>query len=431
MRKTHISTAVLLALALPIATQAQGVPTPLSVTVGTDTTLTLSGLLAAGVKMSTVTDTTRPVQTLTRVDDNTSRFTIGGRSDFGDGLRGVFRVESRFTTDDRPGTALAPGSSTNVAGATGWADGDTWVGLAGSFGQVVVGKSSLYYSDTLAMPYFGINGAGESYRAWDGNGLATFNLLSQVGTATAPVATMGITRAQNVIRYDAPQLGKFGATVAYSPNSSGDEPHYTSCYASLTTTTSTVNGCSAGSNYGSGQTIYGRVTYNDGPLTSSLSLLNQQVAGGLYNPAATAGPLNTNAYRLGVGYAMDNGVRLGFVYDNTSIANAVGGPTGGQTAQRGVISLPVSYAWDKHQVYFTYTVAGATSNIDSSGATQYNLGWDYALSKSTFLGVFYTRLKNDTNGTYSPFLSGTSLGGDAVLKGEGSQQLSLDINYWF
>ena len=424
MKKTTISTAVLAALALPLAVHAaDSMPTPLSVTVGTDTQLTLSGLLAAGVKLSTVTDTTRPVQTLTRVDDNTSRFTIGGRSDFGGGLRGVFRIESRFTTDDRPGTALVPGSTVNVGSASGWADGDTWVGLAGDFGQIVVGKSTLYYADTLALPYFGINGAGESYRAWDGNGLATFNLLSQVGTAAGPVATMGITRAQNVIRYDSPALGKFNASFAYSPNSAGDEPHINSCTAAV--------GCTPGSNYATGQTVYGRLTYNDGPLTASASLLNQQVAGGFYNPLTNAGPANTNAYRLGVGYTMSNGWRFGAVYDNTSVANAVGGPTGGLSAQRGVISLPVSYAWDKHQVYFTYTSAGATSNIDSSGATQYNLGYDYALSKSTFLGVFYTRLKNDTNGTYSPFLAGTSLGGDAVGKGEGSQQLSVDINYWF
>ena len=428
MKMTSISAAVLLAIAAPLAAQAADAPTPMTVTVGTDTTLTLTGLLAAGVKSSTVTDTTRSMQTLTRIDDNTSRFTVAGKSNFGDGLRGVFRVESRFTTDTRPGTALVPGSTSNVAGATGWADGDTWVGLAGDFGQVVIGKSSLYYADTLALPYFGVNGAGESYRAWDGNGLATFNLLSHVGTAGSAIATMGITRAQNVIRYDSPKFGKLDATIAYSPNSAGDEPHYTSCTGN---TGANTNGCAAGSNYATGQTMYARMTYNDGPLTGSLSLLNQQVAGGFYNPAATAGPTNTNAYRLGLGYTLGNGLRVGVVYDNTSIANAVGGATGGLAAQRSVVSVPLSYAWNKHQAYFTYTVAGATSNIDSSGATQLNLGYDYALSKSTFLGVFYTRLKNDTNGTYSPFLAGTSLGGDAVGKGEGSQQHSVDINYWF
>jgi hypothetical protein len=123
------------------------------------------------------------------------------------------------------------------------------------------------------------------------------------------------------------------------------------------------------------------------------------------------------------------GLRVGVVYDSTDIANGIVGTT--KNAKRDVFSLPVSYAWGKHQAHLTYTQAGATSNIDASGANQLNLGYDYALSRTTFLGVNYTKLKNDANGRYTPFLAGTSLGGDAPGKGEGSQQLSFDINYWF
>lgn len=421
MKKHSIAAIVPFALLAPLSAHADDAPPPpLSVTVGTDTTLSVSGLLAAGLKVSTVTDTARAVQTLTRVDDNTSRITFSGNSNFGNGLRGIFRVESRFTADTRPGTPLIPGTTTNVAAATGWADGDTWVGLASAdWGSVIMGKSSLYYSDTLSMPYLGLPGAGESYRIWDANGLATFNLLDQVANNVGSIATLGISRSQNVVRYDSPRFANMDVSLAYTANATGDENHINSC---------TPTTCQGGS-YTSGGTTYGRLRYNDGPLNASLSALNQKIAGGIYNSAVYAGPLDTTAYRLGVGYTLPMGLRVGVIYDNTTIANGISNTT--QDARRDVVSVPVSYAWDKHQVYFTYTLAGATSNIDASGATQLNLGYDYALSKSVFVGVFYSRLKNDTNGRYSPFLAGTSLGPDAVLKGEGSQQLSFDINYWF
>jgi predicted porin len=425
MNKSTLSIALLLAFAAPVMVHAADAPAPLTVTVGTDTTLSLTGLLAAGVKFTTVTDTARAAQTQTRVDDNTSRFTFSGSSKFADGLRGIFRVESRFTTDNRPGTALVPGTTTNVAAATGWADGDTWVGLAGSWGQVIVGKSSLYYADTLAMPYLGIPGAGEGYRTWDTNGLATFNMLSQVGNNTGAVATLGITRSQNVIRYDSPKFANIDVAVAYTPNASGDEPHITSC----TPVAPGVTGTVCNDKYTSGGTAYVRLRYTEGPLHASFSYLNQKVAGGLYSNALAVAPLDTVAYRAGVTYTMPMGLRVGVVYDSTDIANGIVGTT--KNAKRDVFSLPVSYAWGKHQAHLTYTQAGATSNIDASGANQLNLGYDYALSRTTFLGVNYTKLKNDANGRYTPFLAGTSLGGDAPGKGEGSQQLSFDINYWF
>jgi predicted porin len=284
---------------------------------------------------------------------------------------------------------------------------------------VVVGKSSLYYSDTLAMPYLGIPGAGEGYRVWDVNGLTTFNLLSQVGNNYGAIATLGNTRSQNVVRYDSPKFGNMDASVAYTPNASGDEPHIGSCTAATP--------CS--SSYSSGATLYGRIRYNDGPLNASFSVLSQKVAGGIYTAAAYSGPLNTTAYRAGVAYTLPMGLRAGLVYDSTEIENGIGGTT--QSAKRDVLSVPVSFAWDKHQIHATYTRAGSTSNIDSSGATQLNLGYDYALSRTTFIGAYYTRLTNDSNGRYTPFLTGTSFGGDAPAKGEGWNQLSFDVNYWF
>ena len=431
MKKQILVTAIAMAFGLPLTALAQTVPNPISVKVGTDTNLSISGLFAAGVKFSQVNGnipgTTQSYQPETRIDDNTSRLIFGGSSDFGDGLKGIFRVESRFFTTDTPATPLYP-TGPAVSSYMGWADGDTWVGVAGSWGQVIIGKSTLYYTDTLSLNYLGVGGSGEGYRIWDGNGLGTFNLLSQVGNNTPyAYATLGMNRSNSVIRFDSARMDGVDFSLAYSPNPSGSEPEGGAAGLPGTCTASATNACASG--YSTGGTVYGRVRYDKGPIDASLSVLSEKVAGGQYNPEFYAGPLDTQAYRAGVSYTFPEGVRVGLVYDNTSVANGIA-VTGG-TAQRAVWSVPVSYAWGKNQAYFTYTRAGSTSNISNSGATQMNLGYDYALSKTTFVGVMYTSLSNDANGQYSPFLTGTALGGDGPNMGQSWQQLSFDINYWF
>ncbi|WP_024302006.1 porin [Pseudogulbenkiania sp. MAI-1] len=402
MKKLSIAVAV--ALALPLSAHA------LDFQVGSNTQLSISGLLAVGQKWSKVEDNGRGTKNEQRLDDNTSRLIFSGSTDLGNGLKAIGRIESRLTTDTRPSDALTEGQSpvtTRVGDATGWADGDTWFGLAGQWGQATFGKSTLYYTDTMAVPNFGLNGAGESYRTWDVQSLATFNLLSEVANGTTRYYTTGITRSRNVLRYDSPKFGGLDGSIAYTKNAAGDEQH---CAATATS-------CAA--DYTAGGTWYGRLRYNDGPLTASLSLLDQKPQGST---------LDTRGYRLGAGYTLPFNLKLGLVYDNTTVKNGV---STGKDAKRGVWMLPVSYGFGDHMAYLTYTKAGNTSNVANSGASQLTVGYDYALAKNAFAGVFLTKLKNDSNGTYVPYLSGTALGSSSPAKGEGWHQLSFNVNYWF
>jgi predicted porin len=82
-------------------------------------------------------------------------------------------------------------------------------------------------------------------------------------------------------------------------------------------------------------------------------------------------------------------------------------------------------------VYATYTRANDTSGLADSGAKQFNLGYDYMFAKNTFVGVYYTKFKNDANGGYAPYLTNSALGATAPRPGEGFRQLSVDLNYWF
>jgi predicted porin len=236
---------------------------------------------------------------------------------------------------------------------------------------------------------------------------------------------MQITRAQTTIRYDSPNLYGLDFTAGYTKNP----------YRSPNNSQPAQSGRS----YEDGGTWWERVRYNNGKFTAFASKLDVVLQGGYNNslqgtylnavlPGFIQGPLDTHAYRGGAGYTID-GFKFGAVYDHTAVDNGIIGTN--LRASRGVLEIPLSYSWGDNAVYATYNRAGNTSNIDHSGATQWDFGYDYAFTKRIFAGVFLTLLSNQANGNYVPFLSSTTIGGTAPGTGENFRQISFDINYWF
>jgi predicted porin len=406
---------------------ATALPAQTSFTVGAATNVTIGGLFTAGIKNSEVTNTSRPgVKSEWRIDDNTSRLIISSNSKIAEGWSVIFRIESRFLVDVRPTTAGVPGTTITSGQITGWADGDTWGGVATPIGSIVYGKSSFYWTDTISFDYLGIPAAGEAYRIWDANGLATFNMLDQAtlvnpatGKATTSAYTLGNTREQNVLRFDSAKFYNFDVSLAYTKNDGGDENHYVA--------PGTVGYARA---YEDGGTFYARARYTDGGFNASFNVLNKVTQGGVYTPAATAGPLDYHAYRLGAAYIFPFKLRVGVVYDKTSYDNGILGRT--QDAKRNVYEVPVSYSFGDHAVYATYTKAGDTSGWANTGASQLNLVYDYAMTKRAFIGIFYSAISNQSNAHYAPFLAGTSLGpSNIAAPGENFHQVGLNMNYWF
>jgi predicted porin len=401
--------------------------------VGAATNITIGGLLAVGVKNSEITQgnaaVDRMVASETRVDDNTSRLIISSTSKITEGWNMIFRIESRFNSDIRP--------VYQAAAYNGWADGDTWGGVSSPYGSLVVGKSTLYYTDTISAGYLAptLEAPGEGYRIWDDNGLASFNMLSawMSGNASAagvftPVANnkiMGNSRASNVIRYDSITLKPTGSdlldfSLAWSKQPQGDENRY----VSLTN----------GSTYEGGATIYGRVRYNGYGFSASASYIDQkpQPNSALVAPSTTLGALGSElkAMRLGVSYKWQ-GLKFGVVYDDATQTNGINTAGLLSDAKRTIIEVPVSYSFGDHGIYATYTMAGKTSSFADTGAKQLNFGYDYALTKRAFVGVYYTKIDNDKNANYGPFLAGTVFGGTIPAQGESFRQVGINLNYWF
>lgn len=390
-----------------------------------NTNITISGLLAVGVKNSQVSQgnaaTDRNVAAETRVDDNTSRLIVASTSKITEGWNVIFRVESRFNADIRPVYQASP--------YNGWADGDTWGGVSSPYGSIVIGKSTLYYTDTISAGYLAptLEAPGEGQRIWDANGLAAFNVLSAwmggtvggTGTFTPTINNKitGNSRSSNVVRYDSIVFKPTGNDLldfsfAWSKNPQGDEKEYVSL--------------ANGSTYEGGNTIYGRVRYNGYGFSASASYIDQRPQG----VAIAAANSELKATRLGVSYKW-MGLKAGVVYDDLTQTNGISTAGVFSDSKRKVYAVPVSYSFGDHGLYATYSVAGKTSSYADTGAKQLNFGYDYALTKRAFVGVWYTKINNDANANYGPFLFGTVFGGTPVATGESFRQFGLNLNYWF
>lgn len=409
--------------------------------VGTGNTFAISGFFGLGLKSASISSSNRVgLSNETRIDDNTSRIFFAGSSKIADGWNVVFQVGSRFTTDVRPGDTVLNGNALTVSQATGWADDDTWAGISSPYGRIIFGKNSFYWSDTIGLPHLAgaLDAPGECYRIWDANGLGTFNILNQTPTITKTNLmvnsyVLGITRSRNVIRYDSPNFSGADIAVLWTKNATGGELWYPGA-----NTPSTTLGYAR--NYEDGGTTYARFRYNKNGLTLHASMLDQKLQGGVYSTANYTGPLDTKAFRLGAAYKLPMGLKVGVVFDSTEIDNGV---SGGATqfgaslgsAKRTAFEIPVSYAFGDHMIHLTYGKAGNVSSAAASGANQLNVVWDYALTKRTFIGVFYTSLKNDSNGHYAPFLAGYSFGPSAInpvgTNGESWSQVGVNVQFWF
>jgi hypothetical protein len=409
---------------------------PIQVTANTN--MTISGLLSVGVKDSQISQgnaaTNRMLPSEYHVDDNTSRLIISSFSKITDGWNVIFRLESRFTANVRPGDPLLPSlqgaapTGLAVNDASGFADGDTWGGISSPYGTIVVGKSTLYYTDTINSGYLapGLEAPGEGQRIWDANGLATFNVLStymtgSVNAGTFSAATkqeLGNTRSRNVVRYDSPTFKPDDASLltfslAYSKNPAGATP-----MAGVAT---------IGSTYDIGNTVYARIAYIGHGFTAMGSYLDQKMAG----VAASAANTELKANRLGVSYKI-SGFKFGVVFDSSDQVNGISTGAALSDAKRTSYLVPLSYTWDKHGVYFNYGKAGNTSSYANTGMKQYNIIYDYALTSRAFAGFYYTDVKNDAQAYYQPFLTGYSpFGGSFILPGEAWKQFGLILNYWF
>ena len=353
--------------------------------------VTLSGIIKGGVAQTKYSS--GPVGSVNgnglSVADGSSRFIIGGTEDLGGGLKAVFQIDTRFRMDDNGG---APTSSPLGAG-------NTFVGLSGGLGMVQIGKLDTHYC-------LGADQHGARATAQQASSCA---LLGYVGNVGASIANSS--RTTNVIRYTTPNFSGFQGRLSYSTSFNGPE--------------------GAPGDAGKGRAMNAALNYGSGPLKAGVSIWDAKSESRL----ATATRADQEAYTLFADYNFGVAT-VGLTFDESK---RIGGllSVAETESKRRAWSIPVTVPLGAGTLLFTYTKArdltgtAAPAVNANTGATLVSIGYDYALSKRTSLGVSYAKLNNQANAGYALYNQASANGTPNNAVGQDASQLYLGIRHAF
>ncbi len=283
----------------------------------------------------------------TRINSNASRFGLKGSEDVAEGLKAIFQYEVQVDANGNSGNGF--GNGTRNSG----------VGLAGDFGQAIVGVWDTPFKT-----------AHNKVELFDNT--TVFSAINLIGRANGNTVNYN-TRQKNMVQYWSPNMGGVQVAVSYSPDPAP---------------TSTTN-------------------------KNNLSMAATYDVDALYLSAAyerradetTAGTTNS-ATRLVARYAFGD-AWLGATLESIKV-----NPSATASYSQKNAELVGQYKIGTSTIALSYAKAGKT-DVDATGAKQVTLRYGYNFSKRTEAYVAYTSLKNDTSGTYN-FNGGTTFGTSAA-----------------
>jgi predicted porin len=403
------------------------------------TNVTISGKFQGGYDNYSLKDCAATVdcRSESKFSDQSSRVIFNIVEDLGGGLKAWGQLDSRFTTD-------LGGSSATASNF--WAAGNTGMGLMhSSWGKLTLGRWDVYY-DEISNAIAG-NRAG-SLQTNLGSGLMSqvYNpaLTGTSVASTASALTVGLaTRTANLLMWDSPNWNGFTARLAYSTNPAANEG-------------TGVSAATNSGNPGGGYAWSGSLRYRNGPWAAGYAHWDSESEDQRKTSAGTyqANKNDLRGDRIWGGYTFAMGLKIGFAYDwsrneagqgaragaltsGGAWTPAVAGGTSSTTFKRTAWMIPVSYSFGPHGLYASYARAGDASNTPGvdTGASAWSVGYDYAFSKRTSMGIFYTALDNKSGGNYNLYGISTS-GATGIATGVGSAAFSAtgsgaDARQWY
>lgn len=270
------------------------------------------------------------------VSSHASRLGFKGNEDLGDGLKAVWQIER--------GVDITDGSSTLSVR-------NTFAGLAGGFGTVILG--------THDTPYKIATGSLDPFA----DTYADYN---------AVIDSTNDARSKNVIAYISPDMSGFTLAAAYVTDFNDDNLVDTTTYG--------------GGNKKKQPAISLAGMYTNGPLFASLAYQKVDETGNTPAGATKADPLK--ATKLGLGYKI-NQFNVGLVYEDVDGGNSIKQKntylTGGMDVGSGV---KVNLALGKK--------GNPTGTSDAEGKF-FALGATKSLSANTEAYVQYASIKDGKN----------------------------------
>ena len=328
------------------------------------------------------------------VSSNASNIFFKGSEDLGGGLKAIWQIQSYFTVG---GTGNGDTGVLGEAPKDGISSGNTYVGLAGGFGTVLMGKHEAPAKIISRSVDLFNNQIGDT-RNFTANSGKSLSVAAAAMTAsgTATVLASGVysagfdLRPNNVIAYATPNFSGFTAMAAYVTNA-GDAG---------ATTDHSVDAWSANAKYENGP-IYLGLGWQKHNLSKFDSALYDE-----------------QTLRLAGGFTMADLKLVGYYEKQTKLNSYNSVADTLTSAHRNIWGLGAAYKLGAVTLKGQYYKSGKLSSVADSGATMYALGADYSLSKRTTVLAAYAKTNNDSGASYSAFGGGhgdnpgTSLGGD-------------------
>ena len=303
----------------------------------------------------------------TRVSTNSSLLGFKGAESLGNGLTAVFQYESSVGFDN--------------AGALG-ATRDSYVGLAGGFGTVVLGN--------LTGPTRALGSAVDVNAGATGIGANTAligklgnNLLGTTDTSgnyaggstcarNSTCASIFDTRWKNAIAYVSPSFAGLNATVAYVANE--NKAFHNSGADGANTTGYDVG-----------------VKYANGPAMAAVT----------YNAVSVGNAADLKVSDLRVGGSYNFGMASVRALFDLARADNFGGNKVTQAVYGFGATFNVTPASKLlGQVYVARDLKVNGSSADDTGAKLFEVGVEHSLSKRTMLKATYAMINNDKAATY-------------------------------
>lgn len=334
-----------------------------------------------------------------RIVSNSSYIGFKGVEDLGNGLKGVFQIETQVALDNK-------GDSTAGTAANTFANRDSFVGLSGNFGTVMLGYLSTPHRLQFAGfdPLPGATGIGNMNSL-----LGHLNIgASRAAYGTTANTFAGANNANAIFRsqalaYATPTFSGFSGMIAYLPNETKTAAANGTVFAAGATADLNPSAWNAS------------VAYNNGPIKVGYSYLDakdMQSAG-----AATGGLLanqgsHFRSHLLQGAYTFGGATTIGLAYNQNKLTTdgQAAGAVGMTGAKNTVWGVTAKHLMGAHEIAAIYlratdgsvntTGVGATANADERGAHQWTLRYAYNLSKRTQAYAVYSQINNKANGNY-------------------------------
>jgi predicted porin len=362
MKKTLLAVAI--AAAIPALAQAQ-------------TSVTLSGNVKVGLNSYKLSNGAAGNGSGLVMGDGSSRFIIAGTEDLGGGLRATFQWDNRLRPDEGTGTI---------------GSGNSFVGLAGGFGQLRLGRLDQHY-------VYGLDEHGARSTSLQHSAISILSYVNSTANAIANAS-----RTANVVRWDSNNMGGFTAGLGYSTAPFGAE-----------------GAAGAGQK---GAAIAANLGYAAGPLAAGLSFWDAKD-----EPKAN-GQKSTRVW----GSYTFGGVNVGLTWDQSAVKAGLGTAAVTET-KRNAFAIPVRANVGPGTLMFTYIQAQDTkvngATAANTGAKMMSVGYDYPMSKRTSVGVSFANINNEAAGAYGMF-TGNALSNIAnPVAGQDTRSLYVGLRHAF